>query len=350
MSEIKSSEKRLERFELDEKKGIRDFLMKFGAFLGLIILCIVLTILSPAFLTVINIMNIASQVSVTCLLSFGMLLAILTSGIDLSVGSILGLAGCIMGITIVKMNMNPGIGVLMGLLVGSAFGFLNGVLLTKLKLPHPFISTMGTQNIARGLALVITAATPISGFPKFMQYAGGGFIGGVFPFSFIIVIVCGILMFIFLNRTPLGRHIYAVGGNKEAARLSGVNVDKVLIMVYTLSGLLCAIAAVVLTGRVNAAAPLAGLGAENDAIAACIIGGTSFFGGVGTVGGTLIGAFIMAVLRNGLNLLGASTDVQTIAIGAVIILAVYIDVVRTNLSGKAKRLPKAQKTGKSISA
>lgn len=346
MSAEKKNEKKPERFELNEKKGVKEFLAKFGAFLALIILCIVLTILSPTFFTFRNIMNIASQVSVTCLLSFGMLLAILTSGIDLSVGSILGLSGCVMGISIVKAQMSPVLGVLMGVLVGLAFGFLNGILLTKLKLPHPFISTMGTQNIARGIALVITAATPISGFPKFMQYCGGGFIGDVFPFSFIIVIICGILMYVFLNKTALGRHIYAVGGNKEAARLSGVNVDKVLIMVYTLSGLLCALAAILQTGRVNAAAPLAGLGAENDAIAACIIGGTSFFGGVGTVGGTLIGEFIMAVLRNGLNLLGASTDVQTIAIGTVIILAVYVDVIRTDLSGKARRVQKVDKTEK----
>lgn len=335
MSEIKGNNEKSERFANSKGSRLKEILTKFGALLGLIGLSIILASLSPRFLTIRNIMNIANQASITCLISLGMLVSILTSGIDLSVGSILALSSCVMGIAIVNWHLNPFLGVMMGIGVGAGFGFLNGILLTKLRLPHPFISTMGTQNVARGLALVITAAAPISGFSKGVQYLGAGSIG-IIPVSIIVVIVCSILFNLFLNRTTQGRHIYAVGGNREAAKLSGINVDNTLILVYTLSGLMCAVAGLVLIGRVNSAAPLAGLEYANDAIAACIIGGASFFGGTGTVGGTLIGAFIMAILRNGLNLLGVSSDMQTVAIGAVIIGAVYVDVLRSGFLKRVK--------------
>ncbi len=189
-------------------------------------------------------------------------------------------------------------------------------------------------NECKGLALIATKASPISGFPPIIQYLGSAFLGPV-PVSFILVIVVYVVFHIFLTRTATGRYIYAVGGNKEAARLSGINVDAILITVYTLSGLMAAMGGLILTGRVNAAYPLAGLAYETDAIAAVIIGGASFMGGVGTVWGTLIGAMIMAVLRNGLNLLGVSAEWQTVAIGAVIIGAVYVDVIRRGAQAKS---------------
>jgi ribose transport system permease protein len=263
-----------------------------------------------------------------------MLLTILTAGIDLSVGSVLALSICAMGISL-KAGVNPLLAMGICLATGLAFGFLNGIMRTKLHLPHPFISTMGSKGIARGLALIITAASPISGFPKSVQFIGAEYIGPV-PVSFILVIVVFVVFHIFLNRTAQGRYIYAVGGNTEAARLSGINVDKTLILVYSLCGLMAAVAGVALAGRVNSAGPLAGLDYETDAIAACIIGGASFFGGAGTVWGTLIGAMIMAVLRNGLNLLGVAPDYQILAIGLVIIAAVYIDVLRLRAERKAK--------------
>lgn len=323
--------------EEDMKKArMREIVRSFGALIGLFILCTVLTILSPHFLTLDNLMNVARQSTINSLIALGLLLAILTGGIDLSVGSVLALAMVTMGIVVVKLGMSPLVGILVCLGIGVLFGFTNGILLTKLHLPHPFISTLGTMNVARGLALIVTAASPISGFPSSIQYLGSAFWGPV-PVSFILVIIVFIAFHLFLTRTTIGRYIYAVGGNPEASRLSGINVDRVLIVVYTLSGFLAALAGLVLVGRVNAAYPLAGLGYEFDAIAAAIIGGASFFGGVGTVWGTLIGAMIMAVLRNGLNLLSVSSEMQTVAIGIVIIAAVYVDVLRQRASAKARR-------------
>ncbi|MGI9860014.1 ABC transporter permease [Moorella naiadis] len=314
----------------------KDWLYNLGALLGLVLLSGVLTVLSPDFLTLNNLMNIARQSAINSLISVGMLLTILTAGIDLSVGSVLALATTMMAILIIKLNINPFLGVMIGLFLGAFLGFMNGILLTKLHLPHPFISTLGTMNIARGLALIITGASPVSGFPLSVQFLGAAFWGPI-PVSFILVIAVFIIFHFFLTRTTVGRYIYAVGGNPEAARLSGVPVEKVLVTVYTLSGLMAGLAGLVMVGRVNAAYPLAGLGYELDAIAAVIIGGASFFGGVGNVWGTLVGALIMAVLRNGLNLLGVSADLQTVAIGAVIIGAVYVDVLRQRAITKGRR-------------
>jgi len=307
---------------------------KLGSLLGLIGLCAILTFSSEYFLTLDNIMNIARQSSINCLVALGMLLTILTAGIDLSVGSILALSIVTMGVVVVQLGLSPIVGILICLGVGALFGLINGLLLTKLSLPHPFISTMGTMSIARGLALLVTAALPISNFPPIIRFWGESFIGPI-PFSFILVLGVYGLFHIILNYTPMGRHIYAVGGNPEAARLSGINIQNVLLFVYTVSGFMAGLAGLLLVGRVNAAYPLAGLDYSSDAIAAVIIGGASFMGGEGTVWGTLIGAMIMAVLRNGLNILSVSAEMQTVAIGVVIILAVYVDVLRHKAAKKA---------------
>jgi ribose transport system permease protein len=335
MSNSELSSVKKNRFQISENSSLRGIISKFGSLLGLIILCIVLTIASPHFLNGPNLMNIARQSAINSLVSVGMLLTLLTAGIDLSVGSVLALSICFMGVATTQWGINPFIGILLCLAMGIFLGFLNGVMLTKLHLPHPFISTMGMKGIARGLALIVTAASPISGFPKSIQFIGSEYIGPI-PVNFILVIIVFVLFHIFLNRTAQGRYIYAVGGNKEAARLSGISVDKTLILVYSLCGFMAALAGLVLVGRVNSAFPLAGLEYETDAIAACIIGGASFMGGSGTVWGTLIGAMIMAVLRNGLTLLGVSPDLQILAIGVVIIGAVYIDVLRLRAEKKAR--------------
>lgn len=308
---------------------------KLGSLLGLVGLCVILTFSSEYFLTLDNIMNIARQSSINCLVALGMLLTILTAGIDLSVGSILALSIVTMGIVVVKLGLSPIIGIIICLGVGALFGLINGLLLTKLSLPHPFISTMGTMSIARGLALMVTAALPISNFPPLIRFWGESFIGPI-PFSFILVLCVYAVFHVVLNYTPMGRYIYAVGGNPEAARLSGINIHHVLLFVYTISGFMSGLAGLLLVGRVNAAYPLAGLDYSSDAIAAVIIGGASFMGGEGTVGGTLIGAMIMAVLRNGLNILSVSSEMQTVAIGVVIILAVYVDVLRHKAAKNAK--------------
>lgn len=317
--------------EVKEEKNYKILFGKFGSLLALIILMIVLSFLSDKFLTVNNLMNIARQSTINALLALGMLLPILTAGIDLSVGSILAISIMSMGVVSVTMGMHPVLGILVCLLVGAGFGFLNGVLLTKLRLPHPFISTLGTMNIARGLALIMTGAAPIAGFPFLIQYFGSEYIGPI-PVSFVVVLIMYGIFHVFLTRSQTGRYIYAIGGNKEAARLSGINVDRVLIIVYTLSGLMAGLAGLMMVGRVNSAFPLAGSGYELDAIAAVIIGGASFFGGVGTVWGTLVGVFIIAVLRNGLNLLNVSADFQMAVIGVVIIAAVFVDVLRQRKS------------------
>lgn len=324
-----------ERFSVEKNgKSLKDIVSKFGPLLGLILLCIILTIASPQFLTFKNIMNVARQSAINSLIASGMLLAILTAGIDLSVGSMLALSTCIMGVAL-RAGLNPFLAMILCIGCGAFLGLINGLLLTKLHLPHPFISTLGMKNIARGLALMVTAASPISGFHKSVQFLGAEFLGPV-PVSFILVVIVFIGYHIFLNRTAQGRHIYAVGSNSEAARLSGVNVNKTLIIVYTLCGTMAGLAGLVLVGRVNAAFPLAGLDFDLDAIAACIIGGASFMGGAGTIWGTLIGAMIISVLRNGLNLLGVSADLQTVAIGLVIIGAVYVDVLRRRAEKKVK--------------
>ncbi|WMX56836.1 ABC transporter permease [Peribacillus sp. R9-11] len=316
-----------------QSRTIKTYVSKFGPLIGLILLTTVLTFLSDKFMTLNNIMNIARQSSINAILAIGMLLPILTAGIDLSVGSILAVSIMVMGIVSVTMGLSPILGLLACLFVGAGFGLINGLLLTKLRLPHPFISTLGTMNIARGIALIITAAAPIAGFPYLIQFLGREFVGPI-PVSFLLVIAVYIIFHIFLTRTQTGRYIYAIGGNKEAARLSGINVDRVLIIVYTISGLMAGLAGLVMVGRVNSAFPLAGQSYELDAIAAVIIGGASFMGGVGTVWGTLIGAMIIAVLRNGLNLLNVPADFQMAVIGFVIIAAVFVDVLRQRKSKK----------------
>lgn len=307
------------------------FVARFGALFGLAILVVVLSILSPVFLTPDNIWNIARQVIVNALLAAGMLLTIITAGIDLSVGSILALSMSVMAMLAIRLGVNPFLAMLVGLLVGLGMGMVNGLLLTRLHLPHPFIATLGTMNIARGLALIITGAAPISGFDRAgapeVLWLGAGTIGRI-PVAIIVVIIVYGIFHVLLSNTALGRHIYAVGGNTSAARLSGINVDKTLVIVYSVSGFMAGLAALMLAGRTNSGYPTAATGAELDAIAAVIIGGASFAGGTGTIWGTAIGVLLIAVLRNGLVLLKVPTEWQVVAIGIVIIGAVYVDVLR----------------------
>jgi ribose transport system permease protein len=229
----------------------------------------------------------------------------------------------------------PPLAVLAALGIGAVLGSLNGVLLTKLRLPHPFIPTLGMMNVARGLALVISGGFPISELPSGFRFWGAGSVGWI-PAPVIVVVVFCAVFHVFLTRTTVGRDVYAIGGNQQAALLSGVPVDARLILVYALSGLTAAAGAVVLAGRMNSGFPLAGMGGELDSIAAVIIGGASFFGGVGTVGGTLVGALIMGVLRNGLNLMNVSAYWQTVVIGVVIVAAVWVDVVRKRAAEKGR--------------
>lgn len=330
---------------------LKELIGKAGPLVALILLGIFLTIKNENFLTVNNLMNVARQTALNGFLSLGMMVCILTAGIDLSIGYTMTLSTIVMAKCAVEMGMNPILCLLVGILTGAVLGLINGLLLTKCKLPHPFISTLGTQNIYKGIGLVITGATPIAGMPLAIKWAGSSFLSSNpdsplsrIPVSFILMLIMYILFSIFLNYTTLGRHIYAVGGNINTAGLSGINVDFVRTSVYVISGVMAALGGIMLTGRTDSAYPLSGNLLENDAIAAVIIGGTSFFGGKGNVLGTFTGVLLISVLRNGLNLLNVSSDMQTIFLGAIIIVAVFIDVVRGGGFKRVKRMKKEEKT------
>ncbi len=306
------------------------WLRQLGPLLALVVLCGMLSVASPYFFTVENLFNIFRQSSVNALLALGQLLVIITAGIDLSVGSILALCTVVVA-KFLKAGWPVTVSLFFCLGVGLFVGWVNGVLLTKLRLPHPFISTLGTMNVARGLALIISGGFPVSGLPESFRFWGVASVGFV-PMPVVLVLVIYLVFHFFLKQTVAGRDVYAIGGNKQAAFFAGIPVDRRLVLVYSLSGVLAGVAAVILSGRMNSGFPLAGTGAELDSIAAVIIGGASFFGGVGSVWGTLVGALIMGVLRNGLNLLDVSSYWQTVVIGAVIVWAVWIDVLRQRFS------------------
>src|SRR5215467_8258363 len=309
-------------------------LRRLGALLALVAMCAVLSALSNHFLTFDNLMNVFRQSSVNALLALGQLVVIVTAGIDLSVGSILGLV-CVLAALMMKAGVPAWLSALSAIGIGAALGTVNGLLLTRLRLPHPFIPTLGMMNAARGLALVVSGGFPISGLPEGFRWLGAGRIAHI-PSPVLVVLVVCVVLHLFLTRTAVGRDIYAIGGNKQAAVLCGIPVNSRLTLVYALSGAMAGLGAIVLAGRMNSGFPLAGMGAELDAIAAVIIGGASFFGGVGTVSGTLIGALMIGVLRNGLNLLDVSSYWQIVVIGVVIVMAVWIDVVRQRPASKHK--------------
>ena len=302
----------------------------FPVIVALILICVVMSVLSPNFLTVNNITNVIMQASINAVIAAGMTFVILTAGIDLSVGSVIAFVGIILGFSL-HADIPVVFAILIALAAGGACGLFNGLLITKGKLP-PFIVTLGMMSIARGSALMLNSGRPVSGFSDSFRYIASGTIAGI-PVMIIITIIVFIVCFMVLRRTPFGRYVYAIGGNEEATRLSGINTKKVLVWVYVISGVLAGLAAVMLTSRINSAQPTAGLNYELDAIAATVIGGTSLMGGFGFVSGTLVGALIMSVIRNGLNLLNVSSFLQQIVIGSVIILAVLVDSLKNRGGG-----------------
>lgn len=304
--------------------NIMNYGRQFGTFLGLILLCLVLWILTPYFLTVSNLLNILEQSSINAIIAVGMTFVIITAGIDLSVGSILAFSGVVLA-TVLRAGIPLPVALLAGLVTGTLCGLVNGMLVSFGRLP-PFIVTLGMMSIARGAALVFTNGRPVSGFEQSFRWMATGKLFFI-PMPLVIMIIIYIISHLLLTRTKFGRYTYAIGGNEEATFLSGVNVRFNKTMVYALSGLTSAIAAIMLTARLNSAQPIAGIMYELDAIAATVIGGTSLMGGEGTLLGTLIGALIMGVLRNGLNLLGVSSFLQQIIIGMVIIIAVLFDTM-----------------------
>ena len=296
---------------------------QLGTLAGLLTLCLILWAATPHFLTVSNLFNVLEQTTLNAIVAVGMTFVIVSGGIDLSVGSLLALAGIVLALAL-ESGMPAPAAILLALATGGACGLANGLLITAGRLP-PFIATLGMMSVARGVALMLAEGRPISGFSEAFRAIATARVLTV-PAPVLITIVIYAVAHFVLTRTVFGRTTYAIGGNEEAARLSGVRVRFHKTAVYGVAGLASAAAAVVLTARLNSAQPTAGTMYELDAIAATVIGGSSLLGGEGTLTGTLIGALIMGVLRNGLNLLNVSSFLQQVVIGIVIIAAVTIDM------------------------
>ncbi|MFJ3770375.1 substrate-binding domain-containing protein [Streptomyces sp. NPDC090075] len=318
--------------------GVRRLLLDNGALTALIVLVIAMSALSGDFLTTDNLLNVGVQAAVTAILAFGVTFVIVAAGIDLSVGSVAALSATVLAWSATQHGVPVFLAVVLAVATGVAAGLVNGFLIAYGKLP-PFIATLAMLSVARGLSLVISEGSPIA-FPDSVSHLGDT-LGGWLPVPVLVMIVMGLIAAFVLGRTYIGRSMYAIGGNEEAARLSGLRVSKQKLAIYALSGLFAAVAGIVLAARLSSAQPQAANGYELDAIAAVVIGGASLAGGTGKASGTLIGALILAVLRNGLNLLNVSAFWQQVVIGVVIALAVLLDTVRR----KAGATPLAAGTG-----
>lgn len=301
--------------------------------IALFLLCLFISLLSDKFMTSTNLWNVLRQISVNVCISVGMTLVVLMAGIDLSVGSILGLTAAVCagllknGLLIESMDLFIGFtvlgAILAAMIIGMLLGLFNGWVITKFAIP-PFVATLAMLTIARGLTMLYTEGIPISNLgPKF-EFIGSGWILGI-PVPVWISLIMVLIVVFLTNRTTFGRYIYAIGGNEKAAFLSGININKVKLAVYGIAGMMAAVGGVLVTSRLNSAQPNAGMSYELDSIAAVVIGGTSLSGGVGTVTGTVIGAIIIGVLNNGLVLLDVSPFWQQVVKGIVILLAVIID-------------------------
>lgn len=300
-------------------------LVDYGTILALVLLGMVLTFMSPVFLTVNNLLQVLLQASINLLIALGMTFVILTGGIDLSVGSTAALAGITVA-GLMKAGVPWPVAILAALAVGLVVGMINGVLISKVRIT-PFIVTLGMLSVVRGLTLVVSDGRPIFGFPESFNRSLAGNLATV-PMPVIIASVASLIAWLILHYTRLGEYTFAIGGNEEATRLSGVKVDRYKIAIYMIGSFFAALAGVVLTARLRSAEPIAATGYELDAIAATVMGGTSLLGGEGGVRGTIVGALIIATLRNGLNLLNVQAFYQQFAIGLVIILAVVLDRFR----------------------
>lgn len=339
----------------------KEVLQKLASLGGLFALIIAFSVTSPYFFSVDNMMTVGLQTSTITIIGIGVMLTILTGGIDLSLGSVMALAG-----VTAAMSVNAGVpvpfGMLIGVLTGAACGLFNGLCVSKLRLP-PFIATLGMMMIARGIALYITNAAPVSGMPESFSYLGNGALFRVIeigengfpiikfagiPYPVIVMLLVVAAFSFLLTKMRLGRYLYAIGSNEEAARLSGINTEKVKTAAYVASGFLAGLAGVIIASRLVTAQPNGSVAAELDAIASAVVGGTSLMGGVGTVTGAVIGSFIIGVLRNGLNMNGVSFFVQQIVIGGVIIATVAYDQYRMHKTKKVKKTTRTPNTKKDV--
>jgi ribose transport system permease protein len=301
-----------------------DILRRFSVTIILLCICLAFALGSSDFFTTSNLLNVALQTSIIAIVAIGMTFTILTAGIDLSVGSVMALSGAIAAGLNVRQELDPFVAIGIALLLGMVIGAINGLMIVKGGIP-PFVATLAMLAIARGLTLVYTQGRPIAGLDERFIYLGTGQIMGI-PVPVFIMVVVAIIAHIVTRYTPFGLHVYATGGNEEPTRLAGVSPDRIKLAVYIISGFTAALGGVLLAARLWSAQPNAAVGWELDAIAAPVIGGTSLFGGVGTIGGTVVGAFIIGVLSNGLNLMGVPSYYQQVIKGVVFILAVSLDI------------------------
>ena len=303
---------------------ILEFLRRYSVFLILIGIATIFALGSERFLTTSNLLNIALQTSIIAIVAIGMTFTILTAGIDLSVGSVMALSGALAAGLAVRQELGTFAGIALALAVGGGIGLINGLLIVKGKMP-PFVATLAMLAVARGLTLVYTDGRPISGIDESFIFLGGGEVLGL-PMPVILLAIVLIVAFIILRYTRFGMHVLATGGNEEISRLAGIKTARVTLGVYVISGLTAALGGILLVARLWSAQPNAAAGWELDAIAAPVLGGVSLFGGVGSITGTVVGAFILGILSNGLNLLGVQSFYQQVIKGVVLILAIMLDL------------------------
>jgi ribose transport system permease protein len=303
----------------------------------LLVLMIVFSIASPIFLSWKNILNIARQISMLSIVAVGMSFVLLAGGIDLSVGSQISIIGVAVSLMIVKLGMNPVMACILGLIMTTMIGFFNGFVITKTKIA-PLIATLAMQTILQGVSYIICGGLPVYGLPKSIKVFAQGYIFGVIPIPVVIMLFIVAIGAFILNKTYLGRYFYAVGSNEEATRLSGINTDKIRIIVYTLCGLLSGMAGIIMLGRVSSGQPVAGVGYEMDVLTAIVLGGVSVSGGKGKISGAFIGVLIIGVLSNGMSILGIDEYYQLVIKGVVLLLAVIFDSLQLINSKKKKVL------------
>jgi len=314
-----------------DKEKFRMFMGQYGIGVILLIMMIGISIMEPTFRSGSNMLNVATQVSINAMIAYGMCLAITTEGIDLAVGAQLALVSCILGQLITEKGMNVGLACILALLVSTGWGFINGVLISKFNM-FPFVVTLSTQLIIRGLAQVISGGQAVSLTSQVFKDIYSGKLLGI-PLPIVILLLVTVIMYFLLHWTRFGRYVFAVGGNMQAAIASGVSVFWTKTMTYTISGLLAGIAGIIFTAKTGSAQSNIGVGYETDAVAACVLGGTSFAGGIATIPGVFMGIFIIGFIYNGMNLIGIESYYQSMTKGAVIIGAVLLDMVMNKKNG-----------------
>jgi ribose transport system permease protein len=318
---------------MEGKMDIKSFIKKYGIIIVLMLVMVFFSVTTTAFFTINNLFNVARQVSMLGIVAVGMTFVMLTGGIDLSVGSLLSIVSVVGAGAMVKGGCNPVVAVIISLAVATIFGLFNGLIITKVNIP-PLITTLATMTIIRGISYIITGGLPIYGFPESFTIIGQGYLW-IFPIPVIIMVIVFTIGSFILNNSYFGRYFYAIGGNEEATRLSGVNVQGVKLLVYSLSGLVAGIAGVILLSRVNSGQPIAGSGFELDVVTAVVLGGVSISGGEGKLSGVLTGVLIMGVLSNGLIIMNIGEYYQLVTKGLVLLVAVGFD--RMQQQGKTAK-------------